>query len=278
MLSRILPAFLLLSLAASSQNNKPFFFLQMSDPQFGMQTSDRDFAQETAGFEFAIATANRLRPSFVVVCGDLINKPADPAQSAEYRRIAAKLNSGIRLFNVAGNHDVRNEPTPESLASYRKDFGPDYYSFRIGAMAGFVLNSSIIQHPDRVRDEYEKQERWLRGELEKAKRDGVRHRVVFQHIPWFLEDPAEPDQYFNIPRDRREHFLGLFRSYGVSQVFAGHYHRNALGRAGSLEMVTTGPVGKPLGPDQSGIRVVRMTPDGLNHRYYELGSLPNQVE
>ena len=38
---------------------------------------------------------------------------------------------------------------------------------------------------------------------------------------------------------------------------AGHYHRNAEGRAGAMEMITTGPVGKPLGNgSQSGMRVV----------------------
>ena len=43
------------------------FFIQMSDPQFGMYADNRDFAQETANFDFAIASANRLRPAFVVV-------------------------------------------------------------------------------------------------------------------------------------------------------------------------------------------------------------------
>jgi 3',5'-cyclic AMP phosphodiesterase CpdA len=78
----------------------------MSDPQFGMYTKDADFAQETANFEFAIATANRLKPRFVIVCGDLVNKPGDRAQIEEYRRISAKLDKSIRLYHVAGNHDV----------------------------------------------------------------------------------------------------------------------------------------------------------------------------
>ena len=106
-------------------------FVQMSDPQFGMYTKDADFAQETANFEFAIATANRLKPAFVVITGDLINKAGDAAMTAEYKRITAKLDPKIKLFNVAGNHDVGNQPTKESLAQYRERFGPDYYSFRV---------------------------------------------------------------------------------------------------------------------------------------------------
>src|SRR5438093_10256016 len=112
-------------LATTGLSAADLFFIQMSDPQFGMYAKNRDFAQETANFEFAIANANRLRPAFVVVCGDLINKAGDPAQTAEYWRIARKLD-GIPLYNVPGNHDVGNEPTPESLAAFRKKFGRDY--------------------------------------------------------------------------------------------------------------------------------------------------------
>ena len=72
---------------------------------------------------------------------------------------------------------------------------------------------------------------------------------MFQHHPWFLESADEPDAYFNIPLERRSRYLTWFREAGVSHVFAGHYHRNAGGFAGELEMVTTGPVGRPLGDD-----------------------------
>src|SRR5512138_3178965 len=96
---------------------EPFFFIQLSDPQFGMFTGNKDFAQETANFEFAVATVNRLRPKFVVITGDLVNKPGDAAQIAEFKRIAAKIDPAIPLYNVAGNHDVENVPTPDRIAA-----------------------------------------------------------------------------------------------------------------------------------------------------------------
>src|SRR5882757_5450967 len=142
---------LLLGLAGTSrsqqQNAPSFWFLQMSDPQFGMHAKDRDFVQETANYEFAIATANRLKPQFVIVCGDLVNKAGDAPQIAEYRRVSAKLDKGIRIYHVAGNHDVGNEPTPQTLAAWKKIFGPDHYSFREGELYGIVLNSSLIHSP-----------------------------------------------------------------------------------------------------------------------------------
>ena len=252
-------------------------FIQMSDPQFGMYTKNQSFAHETANFEFAIATANRLKPAFVVVTGDLINKSDDRAQAAEYRRIAAKLDRGIKLYNVAGNHDEENEPTAESLARYRKNFGPNYYSFRAGDIAGIVLDSNLEKAPQHVAEEATKMEQWLRSELANARRDGVKHIIVFQHIPFFLEDPAEKDQYFNIPLATRQRYLALLHEYGVREVFAGHYHRNAHGRDGDLEMVTSGPVGMPLEGAKSGMRIVKVTNGVVSHQYFELGELPDSL-
>ena len=253
------------------------FFLQMSDPQFGMYTNNGDFAQETANYEFAIATANRLHPAFVVVCGDLVNKPGDPGQIAEYQRISRRLDPGIKLYSVPGNHDVENSPTRDSLAAYRKSMGPDYYEFRSGPILGIVLNSSIIQHPDQVPEEAAKQEAWLNEELRKASSSGAQSIVIFQHIPWFLKTADEPDQYFNIPRQTRARYINLFTRSGVQYVFAGHLHENSYGEAGSLHMITTGPVGKPLGQASSGIRVVELRNHELKDRYYSLGNLPSQI-
>src|SRR5712671_1465874 len=177
---------LLLTFLLASTVQPAGLFLQMSDPQFGMYSENKDFAQETINFEFAIATANRLRPNFVVICGDLINEAGNAAQAHEFHRIAAKLDPAIRLYNVAGNHDVGNQPTPATLAAYREKFGPDYYSFRSGDLAGYVLNSSLIAAPQHAQAEADRQETWLKGELAKTRADGVQRRVVFQHHPWFL--------------------------------------------------------------------------------------------
>ena len=264
--------FALMAAALSAQS----FFIQLADPQFGAATADRDFAQETANYEFVVANVNRLHPRFVVICGDLINKTGDPSQMAEYFRITAKIDKSIPVFAVAGNHDVGNDPTPTSLAAYREHYGPDYYSLREGEIYGIVLNSSLISAPAKAQAEADKQEAWLTRELATAKASGARHIVVFQHHSWFLEDPREPAQYFNIPLEQRRRYLAMLKAAGVRYVFAGHYHRNAYGKDGDLEMITSGPVGRPLGNDPSGIRIVTERENGLEHRYFTLGDIPNQ--
>lgn len=275
--SVVLALLVIVAPAARASGASPYFFLQLTDPQFGMFTGNADFAQETANFEFAIATANRLRPAFVIVTGDLVNKPGDPAQIAEYRRIAAKLDRAIPLHNVAGNHDVGNVPTPESIATYERAFGPDHYVFTTPVLTGIVLDSSLIHSPQGALDLAAKQLAWLRTALETASRDTARRTVVFQHHSWFINDAGEPDEYFNIPRERRSVYLALFHQFGVKNLFAGHYHRNATGRDGEIEMVTSGPVGKPLGGAKSGLRVVTVG-EAITNQYYEFGDLLNRVE
>jgi len=245
-------------------------FIQMSDPQFGMYTENKGFAQETANLEFAVATANRLKPAFVVLTGDLVNAAGDAAQIAEFKRVAARLDPNIRLFLMPGNHDVGNEPTNESLAKYREQFGPDYYTFRMGDITGIVLNSSLEKDPHNVPEEAAKMEAWFRSELVKAQP----RVIVFQHIPFFLNAANEEDRYENIPRETRQRYLKLLHEYGVKQVFAGHYHSTSDARDGDLEMITTGPVGKPVPPARSGFRIVTVTPAGVTHKYQDFGDLP----
>ena len=264
----------LLALLAAPAFAADLFFIQASDPQFGMYTKDADFRQETANWEFVIANVNRLHPAFLVVTGDLVNKTGDAAQIAEYKRINAKLDRAIHLYSVPGNHDVANDPTPSSLALYREKIGPDYYSFREGPVYGIVLNSSLFKAPAKVSDDAAKQELWLEAELNKAKAANATV-VIFQHIPFFLEKVDEPDQYFNIPIETRRRIFGLLHRYGVRYVFAGHYHRNANGRDGDLEMITTGPAGMPIGPDPSGFRIAQVKDSTIEQRYFGLGNIPS---
>jgi 3',5'-cyclic AMP phosphodiesterase CpdA len=272
----VIVAAVVLWMPAAATQERADFFVQLADPQFGAFTQDKDFAQETANYEFAVANVNRLRPAFVVVCGDLINKTGDKIQSDEYFRITGKIDRSIPVHAVAGNHDVGNAPTPESLNAYRARFGPDYYSFRHGTVYGIVIDTSVISAPGKVQSYADAQEAWLKAELVRARASDARHVVVFQHHSWFLEKADEPSQYFNMPLEARRRYLELLKASGVRYVFAGHYHRNAFGRDGDLEMITSGPVGRPLGADPSGFRIVTVKDDRLEHAYYGMGLIPNQ--
>jgi len=269
---------LLACLGSIARADAPWFFIQLSDPQLGMFTNNRDFVQDSANFEFVVANVNRLHPDFVVITGDLVNKPGDSAQIAEYRRIVGQIDKSIPVYNITGNHDLGNSPTPESIADYVKTFGPDHYTFRHRGLTGIVLNSTLIHTPDKAPQILAAQDQWLRAELAKARDEHPKHIVVFQHHPWFLKSANEPDQYFNIPLARRAAHLALFREFGVRYLFCGHYHQNADARDGAMESITTGAVGKPLGGSQSGFRLVIVRDDRIEHRFYDLGQMPLTVE
>lgn len=268
---------LALTLPCCARAQQGSFFAVVADPQFGMYSKDQNFAHETANFEYVISSLNRLHPKFVVVCGDLVNRTGDAAEIAEYKRILRQLDPSIAVYNVAGNHDLGNVPTPATVGAYRKAFGPDYYTFSQGDILGIVLDSSLIGSPQQDGGDARQQEQWLTETLSSARSTPKRRILVFQHIPFFLRDPGEPAQYFNIPEPARRKYLDLLRQAGVQWVFAGHYHRNAGGADGSLKEVVTGAAGMPLGGSLSGFRIVTDDGQQLNPLWYCLGGIPDHV-
>jgi hypothetical protein len=254
-----------------------YFFAQAADTQFGFMTGNpRDFAHETLNFEYVITSVNRIKPAFLIICGDLIHDTGDAGQLAEYKRIIARLDPAIPLYSVSGNHDVGNTPTAATMASYRQLIGPDYYSFRHQDLYGIVLNSTIITDPSLVPEENAKQLEWLKAELAKARDSGARSIMVFQHHPYFVTSPDDTNT-MAVPPDKRKVYLDLFKEYGVSHIFAGHLHRNAEAEDPPLKMITTSAIGRQLGTDSSGLRLVLVRPTGVEYPYYNLGAIPTQV-
>ncbi len=249
--------------------NQPFFFIQISDPQFGMFPVNKNIFQETQLFEKAIAHINRLEPAFVINTGDLVNDPGNEEQLTEATRIIHKLNKDIALYSLPGNHDVADIPTEETLGWYRENIGKDWYAFDYGQWHFIGFNSCIIANGKHVAEDVEKQWEWLNHDLEQNISNNS-HTIVFMHHPLFLNDPEEPDDYFNIPLKMRQTYLDLFQKYGIKTVFAGHLHQNNLARNSRLEVITTGPIGMPLGSASSGFRIVRVYDDHIEHKYFGL--------
>ena len=236
------------------------------------------FADETALYEKAIAESNRLRPEFVAMCGDMVNDSDDQAQLDELWRITRQLDDGIPMRWVAGNHDVGNEVTPESLARYRERFGEDNYLFDHGGSRFIVLNSNVPFDPTHVPEEWEHQLDFLRDALSGARDQGSHNIVVFTHHPLFLRDPDEEDSIFVIPRAQRRVLLDIMTSNEVTAVFSGHYHRNCYASVEGLQMVTSGSIGYPLGDDPSGLRIVKVFGGHLEHDYHALDDVPASVK
>jgi len=258
-------------------NRESFFFVQMTDIQFGMYSANADFAREAELYRQAIEHINRLSPRFVIFTGDLINEPGDEPQTAAALRLQSRLRSDIPLYLAPGNHDIANVPTGANLRWYRQRLGNDWYAFEEGSWRFLVINSCLIQHPEQARSDEQTQRSWLVEQLSGRERAQNERTVLCMHHPWFLKEADEPDDYFNIPQAIRRSYLELLKRHGLHWVFCGHLHRNRLAQSNGLAVVTTGPLGLPLGDDPSGLRIVRIDGQSLEHKYYGLDHLPSVI-
>jgi 3',5'-cyclic AMP phosphodiesterase CpdA len=208
----------------------------------------------------------------------MVNDQDDQEQLAEVERITARLDSDIPMYWAAGNHDVGNTPTPESLRLYRERYGDDDYSFDHDGTHFLFLNSCISFDPSQVPGEWERQLQFVTKDLQKAVTERHEHILVFVHHPLFVGTPDDDDSWLVIPKERRSVLLELFKGHGVTAVFTGHWHQNSLATDGELQMVTTGPVGYPLGDDPSGFRIVKVLGPRIEHEYYGFDDMPEAVE
>ena len=268
--------------AGGAGAGESFSFLVMADPQlFGWPKKD-----PVGKWKLAIRHANRLKPDFVIVCGDLINRngnaaKVDLARDAEryeaYRKIARALDESIPLYEVAGNHDVCNAPTAETLGWYEARFARPWYSFTHKGCLCIVLESDVIKDPKHVPEILKWQMHWLRETLALAAKRTYRHKMVFLHHPIVLKSADEKDQYFNLPSARRGELLGLFEKHGIEATFSGHYHRNAYVKHKGIELITTSAVCHSQG-DPAGFRIVKVTDGGISQKYYGYADLPKTLE
>lgn len=153
------------------------------------------------------------------------------------------------------------------------------FMFYILGVFFIVINSQYFKDPSEIKDIAEKQEKWFDEQLQLVKKVNAKHTVLFQHIPWFLNNPDEKNDYFNLGIDVRKVMLKKIHDAGIKYIFAGHYHRNAGGFYNDVEMITTSAIGLQINNDKdSGLRIVRVLEDKIHHEYFELDKIPSNVD
>jgi len=287
----------------------PFFFAQLSDPQLGFMEENVSWDEEIRLAKLAVETINRLKPRFAIICGDLVHHMPElfsdtdsnirTRQVEDFKKVFEGIHESIPLLCVCGNHDIGNTPTVETIERYKNDFGEDYYSFWVGGVFGVVLNSSIIYDHTGAEDLHAKQLVWFDKILKSATQKNPKHILVFMHHPLFLraaeegEDIGETmwtnrdgthgkakNSYFHIPIFERLQVLTLLQKYKVHFVFGGHFHQNCVAHSPEfgVTVVTTTAVGKQLGDQKSGFRIVKVLEKEISHEYYDFENMPEKVE
>lgn len=202
-----------------------------------------------------------------------VEEPFRSGQERDIKKVFTELDPSIPLVCVCGNHDVGDQPTRESIQRYVDNFGDDYFDFHCAGVHCIVINSQFYTHSANVEDLKLQHEQWLDKVLQEK---SSKYVLVFQHIPWFLKSPDEEKDYFNTEISVRLKMLEKFHSAGVNKIFCGHYHRNAGGQYKSIEQIVTSAIGLQLSPaDRSGVRLVRVTENDIQHQYFAIEDIPS---
>jgi len=238
-----------------------FSFVQMCDTQLGMGGYEHDLNT----FKAAVKQINAMKPDFVVICGDLVNK-ADDKSFADFNSI----KSGFKLpcYCAAGNHDVENKPTAETLRIYREKIGKDYYSVEHKGYTIVVANTQLWKAP--VKGESDKHDAWFKKALKGAKAKGS-PVIIVVHYPLFVKQPDEKEGYFNLPPVKRKEILDLCEENGVVAFLAGHTHKQITNDYKGIQLVNGETTSKNFDKRPMGFRFWNVGGDkGLRHRFVEV--------
>lgn len=140
----------------------------------------------------------------------------------DLKNVLKGLSRDIPLVFVSGNHDLGNAPTPDTVRDYCQLWGEDYFSFWVGGVFFLVLNSQLYFDCSKCPELRQAQDTWLHEQLSLAEKKKCKHAVVFQHIPFFLKDPDEDHDYFNLEKSIRHDLLEKFCKAGTTIIYFFH--------------------------------------------------------
>lgn len=201
----------------------------MCDTQLGFGSYEEDKSR----FEIAVNKINKLNPDFVLVCGDLVDR-ANEKSFNDFLEIKEKFK--VPCFLAPGNHDVGNEPNSKSLNFYREKIGEDYFVKEFQNFALVVANSQLWKVE--VENESRKHNDWFHETVEKLNSKNSKI-FVGMHFPFFIENPAEEENYYNFPKAKRLEILEFLSQNNVKAVFSGHAHKTIFNEYKGIKLAAT---------------------------------------
>jgi 3',5'-cyclic AMP phosphodiesterase CpdA len=161
-------------------------------PQY--EVADRMAAAHTA-FKF----------DTVIMLGDNLygsQTPADFVQKFE-RPYKPLLDAGVKFYAALGNHDAQSNP---NYKLFNMD-GKRYYSYTKGGVRFFVLDTDVLDPPQRA---------WIEQALQSS---NDRWKICYFHHPLYSDGGRHGSSV-----DLRVILEPIFIKYGVNVVFSGHDH------------------------------------------------------
>ncbi|UCH10340.1 MAG: calcineurin-like phosphoesterase family protein [Fidelibacterota bacterium] len=161
---------------------------------------------------------------FGIVLGDVVGN--DLSLYERYIRLMAQI--GIPIYNVPGNHDI-NYDSPDdhyALETFKRYYGPSYYSFDYGQTHFIVLDDvEYLGRDDEGHTRYrgrigEQQLNWLAHDLQLVPDDKL--VVLTMHIPFDQGPEAGPGTRVT----DTEALYDILEKRSYVLALAGHMHTN----------------------------------------------------
>lgn len=259
--------------ACGASDGKTHCFVQISDPQLGFITESEDFSPEQANMERIAKEVNALSPDFVVFTGDYVQWRTDEGALEGFQKMCSLFDENIPLYFLPGNHDV-GEASPEEVAEFVARYGHDRFVYEGENYTTIGYNSCLIKSAAEGESElYE----WMKESLAKAAERDM-PIILAAHHPQFVFSPEEENNGENLPLELRKKYLALMSAYDVDLVLSGHLHHCVRAEWEGIRFATTSAAGRPLGDEGSGVTVVTIKDATATPTFYEIGTIPQEVE
>lgn len=217
--SSVAAATLAISAATAVASEEPSLtFIHMTDCQFGFYNYELEAKRYEKAVELINLDADNDQPEFMLMTGDMVND-ARAETNADFLLRSEILEIPYHL--VVGNHDYNNSESLQKL--YQESFGKDYYWFDSadGDYRIICLNTNLWKDPGSNTAKFDE---WVEMAFAQAKSDD-KIIIAAGHCPIFLKSVDEPDDpYYNLPMERRQQVLKLFKDYNIIAYFGGHCH------------------------------------------------------
>lgn len=246
----------------NSANPDDVVIAQISDTHLGVSQAPN----AADNLRIAVQMINARHPDAVILSGDI---GETPIQRAQAQTILQGLTAPI--YYVPGNHDVGST---NSLAAYRSQFGPDYYSFQVKNVTVLALDSELLGNYSNfsattiqpllpgIAAESQKMLTWLTNQMESITPGQV--VIAVQHIPLF-RDNGFPDSkpYWTVNPPYAETESNLLISLGVKHLLAGHWHNGRVVQQNGITIHVAPAVSYAIGAGgQVGFAMHTITPAG----------------
>lgn len=212
-------------LKSASRNQHRHAFVVWADPQVLDEGEVELLKEVAADVRTTVAKLQEELPVHAIAVGDLV---FDRLHLFEpYKKIVETV--GVPFYQLAGNHDLdfNNRSDERSVDTYRKHFGPEYYSFTIGKIHYVVLKDVFYYGFSYRYMGYinERQLSWLEKDLALVPHGTT--VVVSLHIPTFYGETEKLSGAAGNLTDRVINNEALYRILApyTTHIMAGHSHK-----------------------------------------------------